>query len=122
MIVTKISDYPDLMTDPTAESIQEVLGNRAGGIVNHSVAFITLKPGKASKQHYHKVSSESYLILKGIGSLEIDGNQFDLNPGEAVLIQPLEVHKIINNSPEELVFLAVCVPAWYPQDSFQTEK
>jgi mannose-6-phosphate isomerase-like protein (cupin superfamily) len=38
-----------------------------------------------------------------------------------VLIEPDEVHQIFNPAKENLVFLAVCVPAWQPEDSFNTE-
>ena len=118
MIITHISDYPALLINPDAESIQEVLGHRAGGTDNHSLAIITIHPGKASKPHYHKILSESYLILEGIGSLEVDGKCFDLKPREAVLIQPMEIHQLHNHGQENLVFMAVCVPAWSPEDSF----
>ena len=64
---------------------------------------------------------ESYWILSGVATLNIDGNIFELTPGEAVLIQPMEVHQISNQTDEALIFLAVCVPAWSPEDSFEIE-
>ncbi len=118
MIITKVFNYPNLLQNPNAESIQEILGHRAGGTSNHSVAIITLEPGKTSSPHYHKVSSESYLILEGVASMIVDKKHFELMPCELVLLQPNEVHQILNNGQENLVFLAVCVPAWCPEDSF----
>jgi mannose-6-phosphate isomerase-like protein (cupin superfamily) len=47
----------------------------------------------------------------------IDGTVATLKPGDAVAIQPDEVHQIFNDGPADLVFLAVCAPAWTPDNS-----
>lgn len=121
MIITKIKDYPARLGDTTGENVQELLGRQAGGATNHSLAMITIQPGKSSAPHFHKKSDESYLILSGVASMYIDQAQFDLEAGEAVLIEPMEVHQISNHRDTELTFLAVCVPAWHPDDSFSAD-
>jgi mannose-6-phosphate isomerase-like protein (cupin superfamily) len=121
MQITKIKDYPALIETPHGEDVQEMLGLVAGGVKSHSLAQITIAPGKSSLPHYHKVSDESYLILSGQAEMVVDEESFKLAPGEAVLIQPHEIHQISNPGPEALVFLAVCVPAWHPGDSFYAE-
>jgi mannose-6-phosphate isomerase-like protein (cupin superfamily) len=82
---------------------------------------VTIAPGKSSLPHFHKESEESYLILSGKAELAIGSAQFELSAGEAALIEPNETHQITNPGPGELVFLAVCVPAWRPEDSFEVE-
>lgn len=121
MIITRIKDYPARLGDATGESVQELLGRQAGGATNHSLAMVTIQPGKASAPHFHKLSVESYLIITGVASMHIDQAQFELEAGEAVLIQPMEVHQISNHREAELTFLAVCVPAWHPGDSFPAD-
>ena len=121
MIITKIKNYPARLGDATGESVQELLGRQAGGATSHSLAMITIPPGKSSAPHFHKISDESYLILSGVASMHIDQAQFELEAGEAVLIKPMEVHQISNHKDEALTFLAVCVPAWHPQDSFPAD-
>jgi mannose-6-phosphate isomerase-like protein (cupin superfamily) len=121
MIIIKIPDYPARLGDAAGESVQELLGHQAGGAASHSLALVTIQPGKSSAPHYHKNSDESYLILTGIASMHIDQAQFELKAGESVLIEPMEVHQIFNHSDEALTFLAVCVPAWYPDDSFAAD-
>ena len=121
MIITKITDYPARLGDATGESIQELLGHQAGGATSHSLAMITIQPGKSSAPHFHKISDESYLILSGVASMQIDQAQFELEAGEAVFIKPMEVHQISNHRESELTFLAVCVPAWYPEDSLPAD-
>ncbi|MFW5714081.1 MAG: cupin domain-containing protein [Brevefilum sp.] len=121
MQITRESNLPDLITNPHGEDVQEILGINAGGVESHSLARVTIAPGKCSLPHYHKGSEESYLILSGTADLEVDSHKFNLSPGEAVLIEPFEVHQISNPGSEDLVFLAVCVPAWRPDDSFEVE-
>jgi len=122
MIITKITDYPARLGDADGESVQELLGLQAGGATSHSLAMVTIQPGKSSVPHFHKKSDESYLILSGIASMHIDQAQFELQAGEAVLIEPMEVHQISNHRDEALTFLAVCVPAWHPDDSFSADQ
>ena len=122
MKLTKQADLPGILHNPDGESIQEVLGMVAGQVTSHSLAQITIAPGKASSPHFHEHSEESYFILSGEASLEIDHQKISLLPGEAILIEPYEVHKISNQSNQDLVFIAVCVPAWSPDDSFDADK
>lgn len=119
MYISKKSNYPKKLFTPDGEIIQEILGLAAGGIKSHSLAKITIEPGKASSLHFHKESEESYLILSGKASLKIDDQKFTLSSGEAILIEANEVHQITNHADQDLVFLAVCVPAWHPGDSFE---
>jgi mannose-6-phosphate isomerase-like protein (cupin superfamily) len=119
MIIIKKSDYPALIDNPNGESIQELLGIQAGGAQSHSLAMVTIQPGKGSEPHFHKKSDESYLILSGRASMQINNEHFELGVGEAVLIEPMDIHQITNHSDENLVFLAACVPAWQPDDSFE---
>jgi mannose-6-phosphate isomerase-like protein (cupin superfamily) len=121
MIITKLSDYPPHISNPSGEHVQELLGIQAGGFKGHSLAEIVIPPGKGSTPHYHRKSEESYLILSGRAEMHINTTQIKLRAGEAVLIEPMEVHQIQNVGEEDLVFLAVCVPAWHPDDSFETE-
>jgi mannose-6-phosphate isomerase-like protein (cupin superfamily) len=118
MKISRTSELPKKISSTGGETIQEVLGLVAQDVTSHSQAEITIPPGNASSKHFHKLSEESYLILSGEASLEIDDHSFTLSPGEAVLIEPGEIHQISNHTSEELVFIAVCVPAWSPADSF----
>lgn len=122
MHISRTTYLPPLIKNPGGEDIQEIIGIQSGGIHSHSLAQVTLSPGKSSAPHFHKKSEESYLILSGTASLIIDEVEFELMPGEAVLIEAGEVHKILNVHEANLVFLAVCVPAWEPDDSFEVHQ
>lgn len=122
MIITKKTDYPEAIISASGEVIQEFIGIQAGTVKSHSLARVTIEPGKSSLLHYHKISDESYLILFGTATMQINGVELTLHPWEAVLIQPMDVHQIFNHGDDDLVFLAACVPAWQPDDSFDADS
>jgi len=103
----------------SGEIIFELIGKAAGDGSNHSLAWIVIPPGKSSAPHYHKVSQETYYILAGEGQMQVDEASFVLKPGQACFIEPQEVHQISNRKNEDLIFLAICVPSWVPEDSFE---
>jgi mannose-6-phosphate isomerase-like protein (cupin superfamily) len=119
------------MLNPTGESVYELIGNSTRIMpvahpdlveehpqaANHSVAQIIIETGSASQPHYHKICQESYFILSGQARMRIDEQVIDLQPGQACLILPGQVHQIVNDSSQPLEFLAVCVPAWFASDS-----
>ncbi len=122
MHITSKTDVKQPIHSPWGEIVHELVGAsaQAGGTQRHSLAIITIPPGKASKQHYHNIAEETYYILRGSARLVIDGQTFQLTPGQACLIQPPEQHQIFNAGDDELEFIAVCVPAWTPDDSIFT--
>jgi mannose-6-phosphate isomerase-like protein (cupin superfamily) len=117
-IVSK-KDIQKPLKSPPGEVIYELIGasEKAGGTEKHSLAIVTIPPGKSSAEHYHVVSEETYYVLRGTVRLVIDDRVFQLTPGQACLIQPLERHQIFNSGADELEFIAVCAPAWTPDDS-----
>ena len=122
MIIIRKPDYPSLIMNQGGERIQEILGVQAGSVYSHSIAEITIPPAGTAMPHFHKETEETYLILSGTATIQIQDEQLVLTAGEAVLIEPGEVHQIINNGEENLVFIAVCVPAWQPGDSFEVKS
>lgn len=105
------------LASPHGEIVYELAGAAAGGTAAHSVAQIRIPPGKASRRHYHPVAEESYVILEGIAGIEVDGESATLRPGDAIAIPPTAVHRIWNAGEADLLFVAVCVPAWTPDNS-----
>ncbi len=122
MILSRNADRPPGLPNPGGEVVQEVAGLEVGGAETHSLAEVTLPPGGFSAAHYHKVAEESYLILSGEALLVVDAQRIPLSAGDAVVIQPPEVHQITNPGEGDLVFLAVCVPAWQPGDSYPADE
>jgi mannose-6-phosphate isomerase-like protein (cupin superfamily) len=49
--------------------------------------------------------------------MELDGEVVILQPGDSVMIPPPQVHQISNAGDSDLILLAICVPAWTPDNS-----
>ena len=99
------------------EIVRELLGSAVGGGLQHSIAHITIPPGKAALKHYHPVVEESYYILTGQGRMVVDGEEKMLFAGDTIAIPLNAIHQIFNDSETDLIFLAVCAPPWTPDCS-----
>jgi len=76
-----------------------------------SIARARVEPGKTTRWHYLRGSTERYVILEGSGRVEVG----DLEPqlvtaGDVVIIPPGERQRITNSGEDDLVFLAICSP------------
>ena len=116
---TRRSEGSNALHNPRGELIYELVGLPAalGGSTRHSVAEIVIPPGGSSSRHWHKVSEETYYILKGTGVLHVDLRSFPVSAGDVVWIEPGERHQIENPCDAELVFVAITAPPWRPDDS-----
>ena len=83
-----------------------------------SLAEATLEPDEATTRHYHRASEEIYFVLKGSGSLEVDGETRTVRPGDAVLIPPGAWHTLENTGTSELRILCYCSPPYSHEDTF----
>jgi mannose-6-phosphate isomerase-like protein (cupin superfamily) len=123
MRLVKRSDIEEPLRQPSGEIVYELIGASPGlgGTASHSVAEIVIPPGKSSLCHHHNVAEETFYMLRGKASLRIDDKELDLSPGQACLIEPTEVHQILNTGTDDLVFLAVSAPPWVSEDSVYAE-
>lgn len=100
------------------EIIYELIGRAVENTTDrHSVAYVILPPGKSSLPHFHPEAEESYYLLKGRGLLILDGKSREVGVGDLIFIKPEQIHQIQCRGEENLEFLAICVPAWEPDNS-----
>ncbi len=120
MRVVKKEDIAEPFRAPLGEEIFEMIGRppEIGGTTRHSFVHVVVPSQRSSPAHFHKVSEETYYVLKGKGRLVVDDVETVLRPGVATLIMPGEVHQIFNDEPEPLEFLTVSAPAWEPSDTY----
>jgi mannose-6-phosphate isomerase-like protein (cupin superfamily) len=83
-----------------------------------SLAEATLEPAQATERHYHERSEEIYLVTKGSGELEVDGETRRVRPGDAILIPPGAWHTLHNDGTSELTILCMCSPPYSDEDTF----
>ena len=67
-----------------------------------------------SEKHYHKKTTEVYYILKGSGTMDLDGQTVNLTPGQVVYIPPKVRHQVTGN----ITTIIVGVPAFKNEDEF----
>jgi mannose-6-phosphate isomerase-like protein (cupin superfamily) len=83
-----------------------------------SLAEASLEPGQATQRHYHGRSEEIYLVTKGAGELEIDGETRTVRRGDAIVIPPGAWHALANDGTSELTILCMCSPPYSHEDTF----
>lgn len=77
-----------------------------------SLHLVTIEAG--SRPHYHRRTTEFYLILEGEGYLELDGTAVPVEPMTAVMIRPGCRHRAVGN----LKIVNIPVPAFDPADEW----
>ncbi len=82
-----------------------------------SLAEASLEPGQSTERHYHRLSEEIYLIVAGGGLLEVDGDEREVGPGDAILIPPGAWHRL-EAGAEGTRLLCCCVPAYSHDDTY----
>jgi len=75
-----------------------------------SIAQARVPQGGTTRLHALKGIVERYVVLEGRGTAEVNGEAFDLKPGDCLMIPPQSSQRIRNESEADLVFLAVCTP------------
>ena len=74
---------------------------------NLIVSKTVLHAGKETSGHNHSGQEEVYIFMKGTGKMEIDDRMFDVKPGDVVLIEDGEFHRVHNNGSSILEFVCV---------------
>ena len=83
-----------------------------------SLAEATLEPSQATERHYHRATEEIYFVIKGSGTMEVDGDARTIRPGDAVLIPAGSWHQLENDGSSELRILCSCAPPYSHEDTF----
>ena len=68
---------------------------------------ITLEPGASVGEHPHPETEEIYLVLEGQGTGYLDGEPFEVGPGDAWLCKAGHSHGLKNGAGTPLAFFAV---------------
>jgi mannose-6-phosphate isomerase-like protein (cupin superfamily) len=103
-------------TTKDGSTIRSLLDASNAPVANQSLAEATLPAGAATDRHHHKLSEEFYYLLEGRGLMEIDGEEREVVPGDAVLIPSGAWHQI--RAIETLRFLCCCAPPYAHEDTY----
>ena len=105
-------------TTVDGSTIRELLNVVHPPTANQSLAEATLEPGAATTRHHHRVCEEIYFLLEGTGVMEVDGEEREVGPGDAILIPPGARHRITAHAGRRLRFLCCCAPPYRHDDTF----
>jgi mannose-6-phosphate isomerase-like protein (cupin superfamily) len=76
-----------------------------------SIARARVKAGETTKLHRLRGIVERYVILSGMGKVEVGGCEpQQVSAGDVVIIPSLCSQRITNIGTEDLIFLAICTP------------
>ena len=105
-------------TTKDGSTIRSVLDAANAPVEKQSLAEATVPAGGATERHYHKLSEEFYFLLEGRGMMEIDGEERQVGPGDAILIPAGAWHQITAGAESELRFLCCCAPPYSHEDTY----
>ena len=69
------------------------------------VNWASLPAGSSFQPHYHEDMQEVFIILSGIVEMTVDGRNSRLSAGDAILIDPREVHAMKNLTQNDLEYI-----------------
>jgi len=97
--------------------IRELMHPDQHPVRNQSVAEAIVQPGMATLAHKHLQTEEIYHITHGCGRMSMDEEEFEINSGDTIVIQPGIVHHLVNDGVEELRVLCCCSPPYRHDDT-----
>jgi mannose-6-phosphate isomerase-like protein (cupin superfamily) len=71
------------------------------------VNWARLPIGSSFSPHYHEDMQEVFVIFQGVARLVVDGESVTLRRGDAVRIEPNEVHQMWNVGSEDVEYMAM---------------
>lgn len=121
MDVHNLSAVPAFITKDGSE-IRELLAHRNSAIRNQSLAEARVPVGGSTQEHYHPRAEEIYYITAGRGRIRIEGEEREVQRGDAIAIPPGSRHKLWNVGAEVLTLLCCCAPAYEHDDTVLLEE
>ena len=86
----------------------KVFVGQAVGATGSELSFQTLVPGQDSGfLHTHKTHEELYIIIKGEGLYQVDGEIFPVREGTVIRVSPDGKRALKNNGKENLTMLCI---------------
>ena len=76
-----------------------------------SVIEERVPPGAHETRHYHRNARQFFYILSGKAVMEMEADSFELTAGMGIEVAPLERHRFVNRSSEDVVFLVISSPS-----------
>lgn len=69
------------------------------------IQVVKVGAGSTVAPHYHKIQREIFYILKGGAKIVIGEKEMRCHPGEVIILEPREVHQVINDTKKDFELL-----------------
>lgn len=105
-----IENVPASHEDPKDPGVLKKVLLRSSDLIKGPVQMVnwaTLLPGKSYASHHHEDLQEISIIISGIAVARVDGAEVTLRHGDALVVDPKEVHQMHNSGKEPVIFVAV---------------
>ncbi|MDQ6421756.1 cupin domain-containing protein [Paenibacillus sp. LHD-117] len=75
-----------------------------------SIIHERMPPGTKETRHYHNRSRQFFFVLSGMATVEMNGEQFEVEAQEGLEVPPLTPHQVFNRTNDDIEFLVVSQP------------
>jgi len=86
------------------------------------VGTTAVEPGFTSNEHKHDTQEEIFYCLEGEGALRINGKDVPMLPGDTLLVQPGNLHQVVNQGNVVFKLLAIVCPYFVKEKFKQDHK
>jgi quercetin dioxygenase-like cupin family protein len=104
-------------TTITDDAVTEIVGEIDRTLVN-SERDVAVVVADRSGEHYHKIITEEYEVIKGALKVYKNGELTELQAGETVVIEPGTKHWVEGDATW---FYCYSTPDWFPGDFYPVE-
>ena len=103
MKLIRINELPDkgVSHNPRIRKREILANGELGPITNYARAVFP--PGEIAGSHLHNDMAEVFTVESGCGEIRIDDVAYVFAAGMVVVVEPGEVHEIVNTGTTELV-------------------
>jgi quercetin dioxygenase-like cupin family protein len=60
-----------------------------------------IPPGSNNERHCHPEGDEVIYVIEGLMHIEVEGTEFELEKGDAILLKKGQMHQIFNRQPDK---------------------
>jgi quercetin dioxygenase-like cupin family protein len=108
MVIKHCSEIPSqkINVEGTKGVSKQVLIGEKDGAPLFTIRRFTVEPGGYTYYHTHDFEHEIY-ILKGAGIARSGSGETPIAPESVLLVSPNEIHQILNNGNDDLIFLCI---------------
>ena len=111
---SEIEFEPASHEDPRNPGVLKRVLARKTDLINGRVQMVNwsrLPKGSSFQSHYHEDMLEVFIMLGGPVDMTVNNQSVELNQGDAILIEPREIHKMKNLSEDAIDYIVFGISA-----------